>query len=140
MKRRDLNGAWCIKDQRVIVKEDHIKERWKSYFDKLFNGNHMKNWSDLGDPMEDKNNRFVWRIRMTEVKDALRRMKMGKLGLEEIPSEVWKCLGDVGVWWLTNQFNKILSIHKMPSEWRRSTQIPIYKNKGVLQNVQIIVK
>ena len=27
MKRRDLNGAWCIKDQRVIVKEDHIKER-----------------------------------------------------------------------------------------------------------------
>jgi len=27
MKRRDLNGAWYIKDQRVIVKEDHIKER-----------------------------------------------------------------------------------------------------------------
>ena len=87
MKRRDLNGAWYIKDQRVIVKEDHIKERWKSYFDKFFNGNHMKNWSDLGDPMEDKNNRFVWRIRMTEVKDALRGMKMGKVGLDEIPIE-----------------------------------------------------
>lgn len=94
MKRRDLNGAWCIKDQRVTVKEDHIKERRKSYFDKLFNGNHMKNWSDLGDPMEDKNCRFVRRIRMTEVKDALRRMKIRKVGPDEIPSEFWKCLCD----------------------------------------------
>ena len=39
MKTRDLNGAKCIKyeDQRVLVKEWEIKERWKSYFDKIFN-------------------------------------------------------------------------------------------------------
>jgi hypothetical protein len=35
---------------------------------------------------------------MTKVKDALRRMKMRKfVGSNEIPIEVWKCLGDVGV-------------------------------------------
>ena len=57
------------------------------------------------------------------------------MGPDEIPIEVWKCLGDVGVCWLTNIFNKILSaINKMPSKWRRSTLIPIYKNKGDDQN------
>ena len=89
MKTRGLNGLWCIKDedQRVLVKE-HNKKKWKSYFDKLFNGSNMKHWSDLDNPMENGNHRFVRRIRMAEVKDALRRMKMGKaMGLDEIPIE-----------------------------------------------------
>ena len=60
MKPRDLNGVWCIEDeeQRVLVKVEHIKERWNSYF----NGNDikdMKDWSNMGNPMEDRNRRFV---------------------------------------------------------------------------------
>jgi hypothetical protein len=55
---------------------------------------------------------FVWKVKMTKVKDALRRMKMRKfVGSNEIPIEVWKCLGD-GVWWLTNIFYKILRVNK----------------------------
>ena len=52
---RDLNDVWCIKNkvQRVLVEEEQIKKRLKSYFDKLFNRNIMKYWSDLGNPMED---------------------------------------------------------------------------------------
>ena len=51
---------------------------------------------------------------MTGLKDTLSRMKMGKfLGPNEIPFETWKCLGDVGVCWLKNLFNKILSVNKM---------------------------
>ena len=38
--------------------------------------------------MEDRDCRFVRRIRMTEVKDALRRMKITKaMGLVEVPLE-----------------------------------------------------
>ena len=88
MKTRGLNGLWCIKDedQRVLVKEEHNNKKWKSYFDKLFNGNDMKDWSDLDNPMKDGNHIFVRRIRMAEVKDALRRMKMGKpVGPDKIP-------------------------------------------------------
>ncbi len=56
-------------------------------------------------------------------------MKMGKyVGLDEIPIKDWKCLGDVGVLQLTNIFNKILSVNRMSSEWRRCTLVPIYKN------------
>lgn len=48
---------------------------------------------------------------MIEVNDALRRMKVEKaVGPNEIPIEFLKCLGDVDVGWLTNLFNKILSI------------------------------
>ena len=46
----------------------------------------MKDWSDLDNPMKDGNHIFVRRIRMAEVKDALRRMKMGKpVGPDKIP-------------------------------------------------------
>ena len=37
--------------------------------------------------------------------------------MAEIPIEVWKFLGDMGVCWLTNLFNKILSANKIPSGW-----------------------
>ena len=38
---------------------------------------------------------------------------MGKaVRSDRIRIEVWKCLGDVGAWLLTNLFNNILSIDK----------------------------
>ena len=39
-----MNGIQCIKDedQRMLVNVEQIKERWKNYFDNLFNGNGMK--------------------------------------------------------------------------------------------------
>ena len=60
MKTRDLNGVQCIKneDQRVLVKVSNKREMEK-LFDELFNGNSVKDWSDLGSPMEDRNYRFV---------------------------------------------------------------------------------
>lgn len=66
----------------------------------------------MGNPMKDRNRRFVRRIRMTEVKDALRIMNVVKaVGLDEFPIKVWKCLGDVSIYWLTNLFNKILRVN-----------------------------
>ena len=52
------------------------------------------------------------------------------VGPDLVPVEVWKCLGDVGVDWLMEIFNSISRAGKMPSEWRTSTGIPLYKNKG----------
>ena len=34
----------------------------------------------------------------------------------------------MGVCWLTNIFNKIFSVNKMPNEWKSNTSISIYKN------------
>ena len=51
----------------------------------------------------------------------------GVFGPDDIPVEVWKCLGEVAVDFLIRLFNRILEIHKMPDKWRKSVLVPIYK-------------
>jgi len=70
-------------------------------------------------------------ISTDEIKEAMRKMPNGKAeGPDQIPVEVWKCLHEEGLEWLTELFNVIFRIAKMPEEWRSSTVIPLYKNKG----------
>ncbi|KAK3521199.1 hypothetical protein QTP70_000483 [Hemibagrus guttatus] len=60
-------------------------------------------------------------------------MKSGKaVGPDDIPVEVWKCLGEAAVEFLASLFNRILESEKMPEEWR-SVLVPIFKNKGDVQ-------
>ena len=69
-----------------------------------------------------------------EVKNALRRMKKGKtVGPDELLVEVWKCMGKMGIRFLTRLFNRLLMGEWMPEEWRKCVLIPIYKNKGYAQ-------
>ena len=57
-------------------------------------------------------------------------MDNGKaMGLDNIPIEILRCLGGKGIIWLTKLFNEILRSERMPWEWRKSTLMPIYKNK-----------
>lgn len=44
-KRRASRSVRCVKDKdnKVLVKDDEIKQRWKGYFCKLFNVNHECN-------------------------------------------------------------------------------------------------
>ena len=56
------------------------------------------------------------------------------MGPDGIPIEVWRCLGDRAIVWLTKIFNLIFRSNKMPEEWRRSILVPIFKNKGDVQS------
>ena len=48
------------------------------------------------------------RIQEVEIGEALKRMKGGKaMGPDGIPIEVWRCLGDRAIVWLTKLFNLI---------------------------------
>ena len=69
-----------------------------------------------------------------EQKNALRRIKKGKVvGPDELPVEVWKCMEEMGIKFLTRLLNRLLIGERIPEEWRRSVLIPIYKNKGDAQ-------
>ena len=48
-KTRDLCIMRRVKDedQKVLVRDEEIKERWREYFDKLFNDNSTKNLMTL---------------------------------------------------------------------------------------------
>ncbi|KAK3556963.1 hypothetical protein QTP70_022304 [Hemibagrus guttatus] len=77
----------------------------------------------------------VDKIRKDEVRKALKWMKSGKaVAPDDIPVEVWKCLGEAAVEFLTSLFNRVLESEKMPEEWRRSVLVPIFKNKGDVQS------
>jgi hypothetical protein len=132
-KTRDIIQVKYIKDatERLLTKDKYIKNRWWEYFDKLFNEESESSSIELDISLDDLNRQFVRKIQESEVKDALKRMKWGKtMGLDEIPIEVWRTLGDVTIVWLTKLFNLIFRSNKMPDEWRQSILVPIFKNKG----------
>ncbi|KAG2550553.1 hypothetical protein PVAP13_9KG331064 [Panicum virgatum] len=96
-KTRDINQIKCIKDgtDRLLVKDEEIMDRWREYFDKLFNGESEGPTLELDDSFDDTNRRFVRKIQEVEIGEALKWMKGGKaMGPDGIPIEVWRCLGD----------------------------------------------
>ena len=73
-------------------------------------------------------------INEAETERALKGMKSGKaVGSDEIPAEVWKCLGWFGVVTLCKLFNSIMITETIPSAWRDSVLVPIFKEKGDIQ-------
>ena len=70
-----------------------IKERWKSYLEKLLNKNHKGNtiFEESGNNREIQESIFFRRIRASKVIFALKKMKSGRaLGPDGIPIEAWK--------------------------------------------------
>jgi hypothetical protein len=64
IKTSDFNQVKCIKDEtdRLLVKDDEIKNIWREHFDKLFNEEREKIVTKLDDSFDDTNMRFVRRI------------------------------------------------------------------------------
>jgi hypothetical protein len=134
-RTRDINQIKCIKDgtNRLLVKDEEIKDRWREYFNKLFNRENEGPALELDDSFDDTNKFFVRRIQEIDIREALKRMKGGKaMGPDGIPIEVWRCLGARAMVWLTKLFNLIFWSNKMLKEWR--SILVIFKNKGDVQS------
>ncbi|KAK3546076.1 hypothetical protein QTP70_020445 [Hemibagrus guttatus] len=131
---KDVQQVRVIKDRdgRVLTSEESVQRRWKEYFEELMNEENEREKRVEGvNSVEQK----VDKIRKDEVRKALKRMKSGKaVGPDDIPVEVWKCLGEAAVEFLANLFNMVLESERMPEEWRRSVLVPIFKNKGDVQS------
>ncbi|KAK3557283.1 hypothetical protein QTP70_026274, partial [Hemibagrus guttatus] len=131
---KDVQQVRVIKDRdgRVLTSEESVQSRWKEYFEELMNEENEREKRVEGvNSVEQK----VDKIRKDEVRKALKRMKSGKaVGPDDIPVEVWKCLGEAAVEFLTSLFNRVLESERMPEEWRRSVLVPIFKNKGDVQS------
>jgi hypothetical protein len=90
-KTRDIIQVKYIKDEteRLLTKDEDIKNRWREYFDKLFNEDSLSSSIELDISLDGLNRQFVRRIQESEVKDALKRMKGGNvMGPDRIPIEV----------------------------------------------------
>ena len=130
---KDVQHVRVMKDENgnVMVNSEAELKRWKEYFEKLMN---EENNREPRTEEPEVVNEEVNCVSREEVKNALRKMKKGKaVGPDELPVEVWKCMGKMGIKFLTRPFNRLLMGERMPEEWRRSVLIPIYKNKGDAQ-------
>ena len=135
---KNVQHVRVIKDENgnVMVNSEAVLKRWKEYFEKLMNEkNNRDPWIEEPEVVNEKVNC----VSREEVKNAIRRMKKGKsAGPDKLPVEVWKCMEEMGIKFLTRLFNRLLMSERMPEEWRRSVLIPIYKNKGDTQAVTTI--
>ncbi|KAK3556397.1 hypothetical protein QTP70_007981 [Hemibagrus guttatus] len=105
---KDVQQVRVIKDRdgRVLSSEESVQRRWKEYFEELMNEENEREKRVEGvNSVEQK----VDKIRKDEVRNALKRMKSGKaFGPDDIPVEVWTCLGESAVEFLTSLFNRVL--------------------------------
>ncbi|KAK3517593.1 hypothetical protein QTP70_012951 [Hemibagrus guttatus] len=105
---KDVQQVRVIKDrdERVLTSEESVQRRWKEYFEELMNEENEREKKVEGvNSVEQK----VDKIRKDEVRKALKRMKSGKaVGPDDIPVEVWKCLGEAAVEFLASLFNRVL--------------------------------
>ncbi|KAI5735640.1 hypothetical protein M8J77_020866 [Diaphorina citri] len=130
---KDFTHIKQIKSERgmVIRKEEDIKYRWREYFEKLLNEENHRSIFEDGIP----NHGITEEISRDEVAQALKKMKNGKsTGPDEISVEAWKCLGEYGIDMLCDLMNQVLNEERMPNEWRDSVIVPIYKEKGDIQD------
>ena len=71
--------------------------------------------------------RYLWR----RSQDWVEKDEKGKSSRpDDIPEEAWIALGNNGVEFLMNFFNRLLREEKMPDKRRRSMLVTLYKGKG----------
>ena len=131
---KDIYQSKVIKyeEERVLVADLKILERWTKFYQKLMNEEN---------PTEERNEQQaevdddITEISSAEMETAFRNIKNRKAtGPDNLPVEVWKSLGRTGVNFLKEALYNITDEEKIPDIWRKSILIPIYKNKGDIMN------
>ena len=138
-KQRDKNSKEIYQtrqikseDGNVLVKDEEIIKKWPTYFTRLMN---EENPREEREEVQEYNLDEIEAFTEADVKSALRKMKNGKaVGPDNLPIEVWKCLGEEGITSLSEMLNKICEEERIPEAWRKRTLISIYKNKGDIKS------
>ena len=93
------------------MRDEDIRERWGQYFS-LMNEENPRVETEEREP----NQGLTAPINEAETERALKGMQSGKaVGSDDIPAEVWKCLGWFGVVTLCKLFNSIMITDTIPS-------------------------
>ena len=110
-----------------MTESGKIKQRWKYFFDKLFNAENPREQLDELPTTEGPVECFS----LEEVKKQMAKMGKGKAcGPDELPIEAVHIILDYKPECLVEAFNNILRTNKMPNDWRKSRMVPIFKGKG----------
>ncbi|XP_066988284.1 uncharacterized protein [Macrobrachium rosenbergii] len=132
---KDYSHTKQVKDgnRMVLYNENQVKERWKEYYEHLFNEVNPRKFFEDG----FQNIVMTHTISRKEVKMALKKIKNGKaIGPDGILAEVWKSLGEEGIDMLWDLAKKIYSQEKIPKERRQTLIVPSIKRRVTSRIVQ----
>ena len=132
---KDISHVKQMKDGSgaELREEERVRETWKEYFENLLNDEYPREQHQNETP----NQGLTIGVTRVEVESALKKMKNNKAtGPDVIPVEARRALGGEGVDLLWDLMIKIEEQEHMPDEWRESVLVPIYKEKGDVQQCQ----
>ena len=106
---KDVQHVRVMKDENsnVMVNSEAVLKRCKEYFEKLMNEeNNREPRTEEAEVVKEEVNC----VSREEVKNELRRMKKSKtVGPDELPVEVWKCMSEMGIEFLTRLFPQTIN-------------------------------
>ena len=127
-ERQEISGIACMKDDLGNIKfGEDVKEVWRAYMEKLLNEENAWDGDIESAPVQGPG----CLLAESEFKEALAKCSPRKAaGPSGIVIEMISASGVVGIKWMTELCNTILSEGHIPADWTKSTLIPFYKNKG----------
>ena len=130
LSKRRSNGCVAIKDKdgKLLTDAQQVTRRWKDYMEDLYNAKDKPSAVDL-EPMEqvtfDNIGPFIIR---EEVLAAIKEMKNNKAeGVDGIPVEMLKCLGDRATEMFVNVCQRIYDTGEWPEDFLESVVVPMEK-------------
>ena len=132
---KDIRHVKQMKDGSgaVLRDEKRVRERWKDYFENFLNEVYPRELHQNGAP----NQGLTIGVTRAEVESALKKMKKNKAtGPDEIPVKAWRVLGGEVVDLLWDLMIQIEEQEHIQDEWRESVLVPIYEEKGDVQECQ----
>ncbi|KAI4501058.1 hypothetical protein M0802_003861 [Mischocyttarus mexicanus] len=100
------------------------KESWENYFENLYHKSNTNVQVEEITPEEEGH----WKFTKELLRTSIQKLKNRKApGLDNITNEWIKYRGSTLIGELHNLFNKIIEERKMPTQWKDSITIPIFK-------------
>ena len=130
MQPNSRNEMNVVKDKndRLLSRKEDILQRFAEYIEELYDDNREQT-PEL-DQDELQRAESMNPIGETEVRDIIGELNNGKaVGVDEIPAEMLKCLGEAGVTLITKIINRIYKTGEIPDDFKNSIFIPIPKLK-----------
>ena len=118
----------CVKglDGKVVIGEAEVRERWKDYFEKLLNEEFEWNKEGLiavdkvSGPLDQQRSYHATRWNLLLLVLSQLRLLAHLGGSRDVE----------GFWGCRHLCNKIVQEGRIPSYWRKSWMVKVYKGKG----------
>ena len=132
---KDVKGGTVMKDRngKLVTEQEAMLKVWESYFKELLN--QERNNYDVELPSYVEGKVELSDITDTEMQTGIKGMKKGRApGIDEMRVEMVMAAGESGISWTKWLLNTCMRQGKVPEEWRTGLTVPIWKNKGDVQD------